>query len=402
MVHCARPGKCSHYFRVVEGSGGEAGRVEAHFPFKEAKMHEKAIRRREKMRIAMFLVVSLLEASPAFGQGEQARPVVVVFFIGESHSQVSSEQRFAMELGLSLDRFDVRRVSLPAGEFATAPMPERLRVIEEHSQRHHAVATTWLEHDPNDRVLLNVVALSTGRALLRIVEARRTPSTEADLALAAEELLGEAYLFESAVRDRAVADIVAKVKNSVPQVESEPDAGPDSSQAVVGLLPFFRIGTGLGGDPGAYLRTGGGMGVEVRWSQGLFGRVGLSVLAGPRETFVDGSMSGVCLSPELNAGYIWPVGPLFLGAVAEMAFQWNKVDMVVGSGGSQSFDWFGLRAAAGLDARIPLDPRLSIVVDGLVGLVSQRRAFRRLSDSSMVIATPRVDWTAVVGLMVWL
>lgn len=366
-------------------------------------MHETARCHCGVFGAVLLLLYGAVETRPALGAGDRPRPVVVVFFIGESDNHKNSEERFAVELELSLDRFEVRRVTLPAAaEFARAPMPERLRMIEDHSQRHNAIAMVWLEHDPDKRVLLNVVALSTGRALLRIVEAQRGPSAEAELALAAEELLGEAYLFESAFRDRAVADIVAKVKSSVAPVELQQDTAREPSPVLVGLVPFFRMGGGIPGQQEANVRTGGGFAVELQWNRGLLGRIGLSALAGPRERFVDGATSGICLSPELSAGYLWSVGPLYLGALAQLAFQWNRLDIILGQGGSRSFEWFGFRAAAGLEAQIPLSPKLSIAVEGLVGLLSQRRSFRRLSDRSMLIATPRADWSTVIGLLVWL
>jgi hypothetical protein len=70
--------------------------------------------------------------------------------------------------------------------------------------------------------MLHLVALGSGRALVRTIETDRSPVSERTLALMARELLGTAYLFESPSSVPAeVTEVVRSVKKEIPP-EPEP------------------------------------------------------------------------------------------------------------------------------------------------------------------------------------
>jgi hypothetical protein len=327
------------------------------------------------------------------------RPVVLVFQLAQSPDDRASEDRFSIELKLALDRFEIQSIDERGGQFAQASMPQRLKHIEELSKRQNVVATVWIEHVGHRKVLLNVVAMSTGRALIRIVEVESGPSAQAELALAAEELLGEAYLFSPQAREPALTEVVKKVKDSVAPPVPEEGSQPLGRRRLA-LMPFFTGGGGIVGASGPSLRLGGGLAAQLRLNDGLYGRLGLSVLAGPKKRLFDGVLSWLCVAPSLSLGYAWPLGPVRLGPVIEASLQWVRVDMALGKGDNQSFDWFNFHLGSGVEALVPLNPSVAIVVGGLIGLASQRKSFRRLSDSSLVLTSALIDWSAAIGFLV--
>src|SRR5207302_1488601 len=100
---------------------------------------------------------------------------------------------------------------------------EQIAEVLPDATRNGAMAVVWLSFPLHHQVMLHLVALGSGRALVRTIETNRSPISEATLALMARELLGTAYLFEPpADVPLQIHEVVQSVKKTIP-----PDPEPE-------------------------------------------------------------------------------------------------------------------------------------------------------------------------------
>lgn len=319
------------------------------------------------------------------------KPVLVVFLIASGDADRAHEERFVQKLRLALDGFTVRTVELKDGGFADEPLGKRLAKIREYD----AVASTWIEK-PNPEVeLLQLVAMSTGRALVQIVEVKSGPSSEAELAFAAQALLGEAYMFEPPQKHEAVAKVVDQVKQGIKEEAPEPAKPPFR----VGLQPFFASRGRLYRSPGPSLQLGGGLAASVHTLKGFVGRLDIAGLSGPQARFDDGVMNGVAVASNLFVGYGWDLGAVVLEPLLGIGVVWSRLNMAIGHGDNQSFSWLSFRGSAGGEIRFPIRTDTFLSLNATIGGVTAHKTFRRLSDNSPITTAVPADWTTTLGLV---
>ncbi|MCB9743279.1 MAG: hypothetical protein H6741_07585 [Alphaproteobacteria bacterium] len=109
------------------------------------------------------------------------------------HSAAEAEDRFHEELALSLDA--VALAEAPA-DFAALPLDAQLEHVRPLLGA-DTVAVVWLDPDDPERLVLSVAFVSEDRAVLRLLEVPRSPGAEAQLALAARELLASEGMLDS-------------------------------------------------------------------------------------------------------------------------------------------------------------------------------------------------------------
>jgi hypothetical protein len=323
--------------------------------------------------------------------GHDAKKPVVIAFSGVAPAHGRLESDFITALRLSLDRFDVIRVDVSGRQFASLPLASQLSVIASHTRRHHAVASTWVEQADENRILLHLVALSTGRALVRIIETRQSPSASEELAFAAQELLGEAYLFDGARNTPAIAETVDELKSSLPPA-------PHNGFSRLALLPYFEIADGLTGHTGPSFRLGGGADIWVPLGNIGFVRLGLGGTSGPNTSFAGGMISsrGGFARALLGVRIQW--GKLVfcpdIGGVSTL----HRLELVVGNSANESYTAVDFRAQLGLNLAVPLASRLHLVLGGALGAYVIRQRFSRLSDGRSIFTTPWLEWSAAAGV----
>jgi len=344
------------------------------------------------LRLLIALMVPTI-AFAAIAEGAAAagdrRPVLGVLLTA---GDAAREARFVDELRLTLDGFEIAVREHGAEDFAALPLRSKLEWIESAADSRDAVATIWLEIAAADAVLLYVVALSTGRAFIRIVEVADSPGAERELAIAAGELLGQVYLLEP-------GPVWAPVDAAVDQVLDRAAALRERERrTAVGAAAFFTMGGGLYPADGGWLRLGGGAALEVRPVGGLLVRAGLAVVGGPFEDPDDGTIRGFGLHPEIGLGHLWSLGRLRLGPVATAAMPRSTVTLTLGRGAAHTASWWSFRGAAGLQARIDLGPAVALFLEPVIGIWSNRRAFERVSDASTALLTPLIDGAASLGV----
>lgn len=209
------------------------------------------------------LVMSLV-CSSVFAESTPAAsfqtPVVLMVRVGSDPAARQMESRFITDLGLYIDDFSIEEIPPPSSNYIDSPLSEQIALIKPIMERRRAAAAMWLQAASEDVLLLQVVVLDTGRALVRLFEHSLVDEdSEAALAVTAAELLGTAYLFDSAPAKRP-----ASIKKLVDKTRKKARAPRRSWRlALIGAVqwnfleqqgPALRPGGALGGER-AFLDT---------------------------------------------------------------------------------------------------------------------------------------------------
>jgi hypothetical protein len=324
--------------------------------------------------------------------GERDAQLLAVLLVARDGADEAREARFIDELKLTLDGFDIKLVDPGPADFTALSLKDELGVVQSLTEPLSAAATIWIESASPDVTMLHVVALSTGRAFIRIVEAKQGPGAERELAIAADELLGQVYMLSPPPAAAPVEGVVEKV------VEKAAALRERKSAVELDLATFFTTSGGLYRREGSWFRLGGGAALELWPAGGLLVRAGFSVVAGPFFDPDDGTVSGYGLHPELGGGYLWTLGRLRLGPVASAAAMRSTVTLSLGRGTAHTATWWSFHGALGVQARLALGPAVAVFLEPSVGVWSNPRRFERVSDGSVALRSPLVDWGATLGV----
>ena len=354
--------------------------------------------------VAAALVVVLSGLQPQ--AAESVRPILAVIRIAGDPVSEAHEQRFVEELTLILGEMqvDVKKMEVPG--YARLPLTEQLAVIEPLFARQEAVAVSWLTEMSPGRFVLCVVVWGTGRAMVRLLEAGTSDGFEEDLALAAAELLGSAYLFEPPLRKedpmREVAEaarekVVAQVSAAAP---SPPPTAPSLAEGRdVSLGAAGAIEAGVAAGQGPRLVAGGALSVEMRLRAGLGGRIGVTVLGGPLDETRAASVRSLLVSPSLGASYLWSVGSFDIGPSLDVVARRSVIEIESAAGDAKTFRTWQVLGAVALDLRWrPVRPLSFALSLGLVA-TPQQDLYRLERTGEDVLATWRVGVFARLGLV---
>lgn len=350
------------------------------------------------------------------GHGEEQpssdSAVLLVLITAQDPTAGESGQRFVTQLRLALDGFDVQALRIDKESFENQPLSQQIEWIRPHSTAAGAAATVWLEQTGGETTLLHLVALSAARALVRIVEAPRGPGTAQELALAVQELLGEAYLMSSTPHSPAVADMVNRVRDDLaldpePVAEAPPPAVP-GEDAPTWRRPQVRLATkaflsgGVAGHRGRQTAFGGQLALEIAPAAGLSLALEIAANSGPRSQVDRGSVTGWGISPGLCASYLFGPGRLQLGPRIGVRAVYTRVTVHPDSAASQAYAWWNLRGTLGATLLWRISDAFALVVSGELGFFPIRKSFRWISDDTQRFMTPFIDGSIAIGGVVWL
>jgi hypothetical protein len=298
------------------------------------------------MIIMAFLLAAGLSLQPRPAPRPHARPVLVLLVAG-NEADKKREKRFVTELRMVLDEIPVRTVRPEVANFASQSLAAQIVLIRKLAGRRKAAGVTWIARPTADLLMLHMVVISTGRALVRLVETRVKKGSEEQLALAARELLGTAYLFDRRTRGRktpigrVVEQVRAKIAPPAPRLRRRQPDRP------WGFLGGLTMRGGIAGSQGPSYWMGGTIEAERRIVSGLLVRLGFGATGGPLEPLKDGSVNGWEISPHLGTAYLWKLGRVRLGPSLELKVNWTRLEIQVGSGPRQKFTFYGFRAFVG-------------------------------------------------------
>lgn len=173
------------------------------------------------MTATLLLALLAMNAAPVLGPPP---PVLVMVRTPGPPAFERTEQRLHEELTLLLDSFMVLATPLEAPDFPRLPLAQQLAAVLPVSKANDAVAVVWLAEPMPGQLMLHLVAMSTGRTLVRTLEFDRRSQSEGALALMLRELLGTAFLFEppQAV-EAALRPVVKAVRGTLP---ASPEVAP--------------------------------------------------------------------------------------------------------------------------------------------------------------------------------
>jgi len=334
-------------------------------------------------------------------------PVLLVLKTAPTPKGASREERFVKELGIVLDGVTIRMERPANPEFGTLALGEQIEHVRSLIAKHGAVAATWLTEVSPDLLLQHLVVISTGRALVRLIEIRAKTGFEADLALAARELLGTAFLFDQP--PGPATDPVGRVVESVREQAAPPPtvvAPPPSDLSPPGnwmIGAELRLEGGVVGHAGPSLLLGGALMLERRMVAGLCGRLSIGVSGGPFGARADDEeIQELVFQTGLGLGYLFDLGRVSLGPVLEAQTANTKVTTKIEGGSEQVFRSWRVRAGAFLDMRVHLSSRADLLLDaGITGTPMQDVYFTEISRETM-FASPHLSWEGRLGLVVQL
>jgi len=237
---------------------------------------------------------------------------VVVLQLAEDTGGQASEQRFVEELALALDEVAVTPRPVDNPGFARAPLTAQVERVRPWLGSGKADAVAWLDQLGAGQLGLAVVFVTDDRAVVRLVQAEVGPDAEADLALAAREILWS-----------ALGDVDPAAGTAAPVAAEEPVATVGRRQVLGARLslqgalsPVGAVGPtarmGLEGAMDVFIQERLGVGLAVSgWTTPLTELSGLEVRA---------SQVGPALRLQL---WSWPVAPFVQVGVPVV---WVQID----------------------------------------------------------------------------
>ena len=344
--------------------------------------------------------------------GPTGVPVLLMLKTATSPKAAAREDRFVEELGMVLDGVSIQ-IERPADpEFAAHALGGQIAHVRSLIDKHGAVAATWLTEASPDMLLLHLVVVSTGRALVRLVETRPRPGFETDLALAARELLGTAFLFDRAPGP-AGGDPIATVVESVreqaappapaPIVHVAPPPPPPPSEPSWAVATELRFEGGIVQARGPRFYPGGALALDRRMFAGLHGRLSATAYGGPLGSRrAEEEILEWAVQPGLALGYRWDLGGTTLGPWLEAQALLSNVTTQVDGGDRQEFRSWRLRMAAVLDLRIRVSGRVDLLLAAGLIATPQRDVYRRELSEKVMLASAYLSWEGRMGLVVHL
>jgi len=236
------------------------------------------------------------------------------------------------------------------------------------------------------------VALSTGRAFIRIVEVPNSATAERELAVAAAELIGQVYLLAPAPAGSPVEAEVADIVQKAEVLREQPTSVELAAVALV------RGEGAVYGQAGGWARVGGGLALEVVPVAHLLLRAGFTAVGGPFEDPREGTVSGYGLAPELDVAWLWRIRFVSIGPLIGASAIRSALSVALGDGTVHAYSWWSFRGAVGLELRFALSRLLSLSISPTLGVWSRSQKFLRVSDDSVALVTPWLDWSAAVGI----
>jgi hypothetical protein len=304
----------------------------------------------------------VLSAAPRANVTVSTSPPVMLLQTAANPETSRREQRLFEQLGLVLDDFSVLMTPPPVNDFVKKTLPDQIAAVIPDASNEGAVAVIWLNIPAPEQIMLNLVAIGTGRTLVRTVEVAKGPNSERTLAMMLRELLGTAYLFE---KTSAVPPAIQKVVN---QVSQQVGAGPPVQKEAVAQQPaeplsnkerFFLsaqvlANSGIAGQLGDSFRPGLEPSAELKVGDFLIGAQAMLMLgpysAGPA------SLTGVELSIGLHATWLVPVSRALVGPTLGI-----DADYLHANAGTASTDLDRAVLRAGVVGRLLLGEKVQLL-----------------------------------------
>lgn len=320
--------------------------------------------------------------------------VLLVLELATDQTGRSGEQRFVNELELALDGIQIRTIKPEDSDFSDLPLRKQIERVRPLIERHGAAAAAWLDEVSADLMLLHMVAVSSGRALARLIEIEPRAGFETDLALAARELLGTAFLFQEPPVNRPSP--IRRVVESVRQEAAGELLKPPS--LCWSATSYADLEGGVWGHSGPSILVGGTLALAVGYRAGLTGRLSLGAKAGPLEGR-DKTVSLFRAAAGPGVLYLFDLGPVLLGPALDLQINWLLARVNDPHSSRRRFTHWMYRISAGLELHWQLAQRFALAAGAGLGVTPEREAYRYEAIDHTVLVTPYVSWETRLGLV---
>lgn len=319
---------------------------------------------------------------------------LLVIRIGADRETKRREREFVTCLELALEGVNILRVDPDTADFEEQPLASQIGGVRRLLKKHNGLAATWLSEASPRLVLLNMVVLSSGRALVRLVEGNpKQPGYTTDLAMAARELLGTAFLFhEVPASEDKLSHVVETVRS-----QAAPAVGKKISPWSVSGKATVR--GGLAGQLGPSLGAGGTLTVDRKIKHGLRGRVFFGAYGGPWGKNIDYEISSLSIVPGAGLCYLWRAGPLLLGPTLNIHATWTGIWVSGETIISQHASFWSLSADIGPELHIPLSNNLFLTAGVALSATPLKQTLTLKSSGEIFFATPFLSWQASLSFV---
>ncbi len=358
--------------------------------------------------LPLVVATAIAVSAPQAATPSVAPPPAVLFVRHVGNQRIQAlERQLSDELGLVLDDFATFTLDAPGEDFWSLALEAQITQATPLVTRYDAVAAIWLTGSEGAGYYLHLVALQSGRTLVRTFEARRAAAI-GTLALAVRELLGAAYMFEppppavATALDPLVQSVVEELRQEHPlaPAPSATEVVPSESNR-----PRWRsvvtatTAGGLAGQRGPSTLWGASLAAELAYHR-------LWVSLGADLGWQSGEGAGLnfqrqVVQPRLAIAWQLTRGALAIapGAALGVAFeQWSAA----GEGPSQGFSRARVVVGADLQLRYPLTDTLAVVMIPGLSVAHQQLTLERRSDGRTAATTPELAWGLRLGVVLGL
>jgi hypothetical protein len=306
------------------------------------------------------------ERSSSTGQGGTAPKILFLEFAKDKEA-VGKERLFHDELRMAMDDMSVSVIHAKGSDYGNMTVGKQVEWVRPVLEQRGAEAAVWITEPKKGSVLLHVVVVSEGRALLRLVEAKRAETSEAELASAAREILSSLHVFET----------------------------PKPKWWL--LVNAFSSG-GLVGNKGPRFWLGGNAGIERRITDELRARFRVGGFGGPLGTSKDLEVRGWAISPGVNLAYLWDLGAVALGPVIGVESWLSGVTLRAGQGPKETNVEWRILASVDLELCAHVTEKVDIVLGVGASGSPKQDEYYRASDDKVVYSTPFMSLEAYLGV----
>lgn len=329
-----------------------------------------------------------------FVSANDSGALLVLGVAGEG-SGAARVRRFTEELSLTLEQMPVRLVIPPGSrDFFTLSSTEQIKIVRMLSAQKNAPAVVWISESGDGVLLLHMVAIRTGRAMIRLLKSSDNAGFEKDLALAAAELLGTLYLFNTP--PKGANNVVAKAINNV-RKKTSPPVRQDKTFA---FSAAGRVEAGALGGAGPRWFGGGAISLEASIADGLFMRLNTDVGAGPIDVpSYDADLKTLSVAPGLGVLYLWERGRWLLGPALDFQLCWTQASVKIRGETKQAVQTLQVRATTSLEARRQVFSNMSILIGAGAVVTPQQDSYRLKHTHETIFATWNLGLSIKLGLI---
>ncbi|MBN2530745.1 MAG: hypothetical protein JXR76_30435 [Deltaproteobacteria bacterium] len=352
----------------------------------------------------MALVMNSLISCPLFADTSPTnRPVVLIISQNSLNTQKANpqkarEKRFITQTRLALDQFRIITVSNESSDFSEKSFSKRIETVRRMARQHDAVAALWLEETASGLTLMHLVAFSSGRPMVRIVDARTGPDAALELSLAAQELLSKPTWSAQA---HNVAILPAAGSASSEASSDVPTDTPAAKRFAFSMMVFAALSGGISDVQGNPLNTGGGTALERGFKCGFRLRAGILFLTGLQRTYDFGTLFPFGFHLEIGQSYLFDFGKILLGPATVVSIGWEQLRVDLKTTGKHVISWWRFSMNVAMDMRVSLSERLGLLLQPAVVFLPRQKLFYLDPEGETIYMTPRFGWSIKLGLNIF-